>query len=315
VIVAEKRLGAARHPVHGAAELARCNQDREVLRIRSGFQSERAAYVLGGHAQALVGYAENRGKPVAQGARALRTAAQEIALGAGIVASSRASRLHRIDHQALVRDAHARHVLGRGDDALDLLGVPFGIRRETGPIHGDVAGRLGPDLRRAGAHRLAQVDDRRAFRVIDRDQFGGVLRRGGRLGNDDRDRLAHVSHGLRQRRTMRNDELGAAAAVKRRMLRYVADPLHVVGGEHREHARRCARGRRVDRAHIGEGARRAHEIRVGLPRQRRIGGKPSEAAHQRIVLETRCLRCAACYGRGFHVGFRMQGGNLRDARL
>jgi len=36
VIVAEERLGAVRHPVHGPADLARRDQDREVFRVRPG---------------------------------------------------------------------------------------------------------------------------------------------------------------------------------------------------------------------------------------------------------------------------------------
>ena len=130
------------------------------------------------------------------------------------------------------------------DDAIDLARVGVGVRRQSGPVHRDVAGSLRPELRRAVANGLAQVDGRRALLVVDRDELGGVLRGDQRLGNDHGDRLAHMPHGLAgERGTVRKDELLAAPAGERRMQRYAADSLHVGGREHAEHAgRRLGRG-------------------------------------------------------------------------
>ena len=99
------------------------------------------------------------------------------------------------------------------------------------------------------------------------------------------------------------------------MLGHIADPFHVVGGEHREHAGHGTRRRRIDRTHIGKGMGRSQEIRVCLPRQRRIGGEPSETAHQRIVFETPCLVRTSCCGRGFHVRFQIASEDSRDVRF
>jgi len=194
-------------------------------------------------------------------------------------------------------DGNARHVRGGLDDAIDLARIGVGVRRQSGPVHRDVAGSLRPHLRRALADGLAQVDRRRAFLVVDGDELGGVLRGDQRLGNHHGDRLAYMPHGLAgERRTLRNDELLPAPAGKRRMLGHVADPLHVGGREHAEHAGR-GRGRgRVDRTDIGEGVRGAHEIGLGLGGHRRIGRVASKAAHQRIILQTRLVLRAAFNG-------------------
>ncbi len=196
-----------------------------------------------------------------------------------------------------MHEGNARHVLGGCDDAIDLFRIGVGIRRQSGPVHRDVAGSLRPDLRRALAHGLAQVDRRRALLVVDGDELGGVLRGGQRLGNHHGDRLAHVPHGLAgERRTVRNDELLAAPAGERRMLGDVADPLHVGGGEHAEHAGRGLGRGRVDRADIGEGVRGTHEIGLRLAGHRRIGRIASKAAHQRIILQARLVLRAAFNG-------------------
>ncbi len=158
VVVAEEGLGAVRHPVHGAADLARRHQDGGVFRIGAGLEPERAADVLGGDAQALLGNAEDRRHSVAQRACALRAAAQIVALVRRIVARGGAARLHRMHHDALMDQGDLGDVLRRRHDALDLLGVGLGVGRHSQPVHRDVARRLRPDLRRTVAHRLAQVD-------------------------------------------------------------------------------------------------------------------------------------------------------------
>jgi hypothetical protein len=159
-------------------------------------------------------------------------------------------------------------------------------------------------LRRALADGLAQVDGRRALLVVDRDELGGVLRGDQRLGNDHGDRLAHVPHGLAgERGAVRNDELLPAPAGKRRMLGQVADPLHVSGREHAEHARHGLGRGGVDRADIGEGVRGAHEIGLGLAGHGSIGRVASKPAHQRTILQARLVLRAAFNGLRIHLGF------------
>src|SRR5499427_2824918 len=60
VIVAEKRLGSVRHPMHRPTDFARGDQDGEVFRIGSRLQSERAADIFGDDPQPLARNTENR---------------------------------------------------------------------------------------------------------------------------------------------------------------------------------------------------------------------------------------------------------------
>ena len=120
-----------------------------------------------------------------------------------------------------------------------------------------------------------------------------------------------MPHGLAgERGAVRNDELLPAPAGKRRMLRQVADPLHVRGREHAEHAGHGLGRGGVDRTDIGEGVRGAHEIGLGLAGHRRIGRVASKSAHQRTILQARLVLRAAFNGLRIHLGFQMRGGAL-----
>ena len=298
--------------MHRPAGLARGDQDREVFRIGTRLQSERAADVLGDHPQSLVWNTENRREPIAQRTRALRTAAQKIAVVCRIVACSGAARLHRLHHDALVDKRNPGHILGGCDDSIDVSRVGVGVRSQAGPVDRDIAGGLGPHLRCALENGFAQVDHGRAFLVIDGDELCGVLRRGHRLGNHHRHGFAHVAHRLAGKgRAVRDDELRPAAPGKRRVLRDAADSRHLGGSEHVNDARRGLRRGRVDRPDIGERVRGAHEIRLGLLRHGRVGCVTSKAPHQRIVLQARPVRRAVFNGLCFHVGFRSREGFCR----
>src|SRR5215468_6734852 len=84
----------------------------------TGRPTLRAADVLGDDPQARIGDPEDRREPVAQGARALRAAAQEIAVGGFVVARGRAARLHRMDHDPLMDKSDAGNVFRRCNGAL-----------------------------------------------------------------------------------------------------------------------------------------------------------------------------------------------------
>ena len=114
-----------------------------------------------------------------------------------------------------------------------------------------------------------------------------------------------MPHGFAgERRPVRDHELAAATPVERRVLRDVADPFHVGGGQHREHARHRLGGFDVDRADVRERMRRAHEIGLQLAGQRRVGRKTPEPAHQRIVLQAGLVGRAVVNGLRIHDGFR-----------
>src|SRR5262249_56726307 len=132
-----------------------------------GVQSERVVAVVGEYAQPLGGSADDWSKPVAQRARALRSAAQEVAVVRRIVARRGPARLHRLHHDPWMHHNDARRVRGACDDAIDLFRVGLGIRRHAGPVDCDVAGSLRPDLRRALANGLAQGDHRSALLLLD----------------------------------------------------------------------------------------------------------------------------------------------------
>ena len=127
--------------------------------------------------------------------------------------------------------------------------------------------------------------------IVDRDQFGGVLRLREAFGDHQRDRLADMHHALaRERRAERHDQLGAVAADERRMQRGRADAgrVQVLCGSapRRRRARRapprcrstlmraCACGERTN-------------TRVSLVRLRRVLDEAAEPPHQRVVLHAR----------------------------
>ena len=121
-----------------------------------------------------------------------------------------------------------------------------------------------------------------------------------------------MAHGLAgERGAMRNDELLAAPAGERRVLGDVADPLHVGGGQHRQHAGHRLRRLGIDRTDIGKGVRRAHEIGIGLAGQRGVRRVTSEPAHQRIILQAWLMLRAAINGLCIHNGFQCRGGAVR----
>ena len=160
VVVADERLVAARHPVHRPADLLRADQHRDVFRIGPGLEPERAADLLGGHADFRRRNAHHAGHRVAHGARALRADAQQIAVVRLVVARGAAARLHRGDVDALMHQRDPRDMRRGLHRRVDLGRHLVGIGREPGPVDRDVARRLRPHLRRAGLHRLAQIGHR-----------------------------------------------------------------------------------------------------------------------------------------------------------
>ena len=218
LVVAEERLGAAGHPMDRPAELFRAEHQREVFRIGPGLEAEGAADVLGQHPQPLLRHFEDDGDIVAQDARALRADAQRILVVRRIIACGGAARLHRGDRDALIGHRNARDEFGGLEDRVDLARIGLGIGGKSGPVDGQVARRLRPDLRRAGDERGAGVGYPRQRLVVDGDEFGGVLRRGGALADDHRDRLTDMHDPRRgERRPVRRDQRLAAAAGERWM--------------------------------------------------------------------------------------------------
>lgn len=105
-------------------------------------------------------------------------------------------------------------------NAFDIALVVF-ARHRAAPIERNVTRCVRPYLRCARFRRVAQIDDSRKFFVFDRDQFGSVLRRRQRFGNDRNDRFADKVNLLaREREAEWVDDFGAATAGHGRMLQH-----------------------------------------------------------------------------------------------
>ena len=88
--------------------------------------------------------------------------------------------------------------------------------------------------RRVGRERPFHVRERFVHLVVDLDQGQGTRRQLGRLRGDDRDRLTRVA-----------DEVGGEHRLVPELEAVVRIPRHVLGAEHRVHARqRAGTGRR-----------------------------------------------------------------------
>ncbi len=273
VVVGEEGLGAARHPVDRAAGLLRGVEDRDVFGVGAGLEAERAADLFGGDADLVVADLHDLRHCVAHGARALGADAQVEAVVRFVVARGRAARLHRGDVQAVVQERDLGDVLRGREHAVDLFLVLLRFRMRTSPIDRDVARRVRPELRRALFDGGAQIDDGVQLFVIDLDGFRAILGCGERFGDDERDGLADVHHAvMHQRRTERHHELAAVAARHRRMLRQaaVAGLLHVLAGQHRDHALDLQGRTGVDGLDLCAGVRRTDEIGLELVRLRGV---------------------------------------------
>jgi hypothetical protein len=156
-------------------------------------------------------------------------------------------------------------------------------------------------LRRALLDGGLGVDHGVAFGILDNDRFGAVGRGGNRLADHHGDSLADVRDALvRQRRPHRHDQLGAAAAWQRRVLRQVAMKILQVGaGQHGDHALHRLGLASVDRRDVGGGVRAAHEHGVGLARQRGVRHEAAQSPQQLVVFNA---GHALGGGLGVHVG-------------
>ena len=180
--------------MHRLAERPRGMQQRDIFGMGRALHAERAADVVGEHAQFLRLDVHGVRELAAHIGNALRRTAQGELLAGGIVARGRAARLERGDHQPLVDefDAHDMGgVLERMVERRLLLAVGIGRR---GPVEGDIAGRLRPELRRAGRDGGARIGYRGQRLIVDRDLLAGVLRRLGADRDHHRHRLAYMQH-------------------------------------------------------------------------------------------------------------------------
>ena len=133
--------------------------------------------------------------------------------------------------------------------------------------------------------RGRRVDDRGQYVVVDVDECSGRLGLPERLGDDERNLVAHVTHaalgddrvlGLLHRGAVgRDDEPPAGQAADRR---------HILAGEDAEHSRRRARRIGVDAADAGVRVGAAHKEGVALARQCDVVGVLAAPGQESVVL-------------------------------
>ena len=283
MLVGENRLAPLARPLHRPAELLRRPQDEAVLHVGPALRAEAAADVAGDDADRGLGDAEDVDREhVAHPVRVLEVGIERVAILARVVIAERPARFDELR-------VHA------GDD----VAPPYDMRRarEGGigrrPVAhlehvGDVVGAFVPDGRAAGVGCRGRRGDRGQRIVVDRDQFGGVLRLRGGLGDDQRDRVADVAHAAAREAGVRRREHRRAVgafALKRHRRRAETVRGDVVAGEDRKHAGRCDRSYGIDGADRRMRVRRAQDVGVRLAGQVHVVDEASLAAEEARVLE------------------------------
>ena len=163
------------------------------------------------------------------------------------------------------------------------------VRGVVVPVEHEVAGDRVEELRRALLQRGARIGDGGQALVIDLDRFGGILRLHQCLGDNEHDRLSEMAHlGRGERRARRVETRRAVLVVERRMAGHIAEPvgLHVVAGQHQQHAGHAARRRRVDLADVRVRDLRAQHIGLRGFLKLDVVGIAALAGDQGLVFET-----------------------------
>ena len=152
---------------------------------------------------------------------------------------------------------------------------------------GDIVRRLVPDHRRAGLHRVLDVDHRRQRLVLDLDQFGGVARLLHRFGDHEGDALADRAHLVGgEDRPQRAKALRAAHVFghrRRQAAELVGDDIGA--GEHGKHAVGGFGLGGIDALDARVGMRRHHHHAVALMRQVDVVDIAAAAGDEARVLD------------------------------
>ena len=153
----------------------------------------------------------------------------------------------------------------------------------------DVAGRGGPDQRRARGRRLPHVRHHWQFVILDDDGFQRVLRLLRRLGDQRDDLLTDETDGfVRQSVTQRRRTRRAVRALEdRRQLQRLHPGRDQIGTrQDRQDARHFPRSGGVDRDNPRVGVRGAEKGQESLPGERKIVRKMAGARQQARVLDS-----------------------------
>ncbi len=260
--VGDETLGAIGGPLHRPAYLARGPQADDLLRIDEDLGAEAAADIGRDHPQLVLGRdADEGGDHQPRHMRVLRGVPQREMIGAAVIFGQRRARLDGVGRQTVVDEIDLGDVLGGGEGGVDRLGVA------ERPFIDRVVGRHRVDLR-AGL-RLGRIGHRRQQFVIDLDLLGAVARRGHRLGDHHRDRVADMVDRIGgERRMRRHLHRRAVLGMDHPAADQIADLVggELRPGEHVDHAGHGLGRGGVDALDPGPGMRRAHEHGAGLAR-------------------------------------------------
>ena len=171
-----------------------------------------------------------------------------------------------------------------------------GCRVAMAKLRGDVAARLGPDLRSAGLERGARIDHGRQRLVLHIDRVRRVARLGARLRDHRGDRFADEAHGACSQGMPGRRCAGRAVRtleVRRRRQRLHAGPNKIFAGDHGGDAGHRGRGLGIDSGEPGMGVRRAQEDDVELLRRRVVVGEDALALEQLVVFDAQHRTAAA----------------------
>ena len=187
--VGHEAFAALAGPFHRAAQLAGGPGDDGFLGVVVDLGAEAAADVRGDDAQLVFRDVQHEGAhQQPDDVRVLAGGVEgEIARG-GVEVAERDARFHGVGDQAVVGQVELYDLGGVGEDAID-----HGLVADD-PVVADVAGDAVMHLGRAGGDGIGQVGDGGQVRVVDVDQFGGVLGLLLGFGDHDGDRVADMAH-------------------------------------------------------------------------------------------------------------------------
>jgi hypothetical protein len=213
--------------------------------------------------------------------RVLAGRIKRVLAGRAVVFADRGARLHRVGDEPVVDEVELDDARRLADRCLDRGGIA------ELPVVADIAGRLRPDLRRAGLQRRDDVDDRRLDRVIDRDLLSGVARLRQAVGDDHGHRVADMAHAVnREHRMRRLLHRRAVLRIDQPAAGQAADLVlgHVLAGVDGNDPRRLGRRARVDAAEFRVGVRAAQEIGVELARAVDVVGVGPLSGQEPVIL-------------------------------
>ncbi len=296
----QKVLAPVLDPFDRTADLHGGERDRELLGVDAGLGPEPAADLRGDHADPALVDAEELRQRAPHHVGGLGRAPDEELARNGILGPDHAAALHGVTAAAVLGDALAKHMRGAAEHLIDV--AEFRPQRRDA-----VVGRALVRPRGVRLERGRKFGDRGERIVADLDQAGGILGDRARVGDDQRDGLARIMHGLR-----RQHVLGAVLRQQwrgRELRRRLAGDPETCGGQHRHHARQRGRGGNVDPGDARMGMRRAHECRMHHAGQMNVVEIAPAPRYEIGVLDARHRRAEIANPHGGLVG------GMRDGSL